>query len=59
MITGSVATNEQYTPNEYNPVNPDTKIYIRADGSIEPSTANITTTETSPTLSRATIMSGL
>jgi len=43
--TSSVVTNEQYTPNEHMPINADTKIYIRADGSIEPSTANITTTD--------------
>ena len=45
VITGSVGTNEHYTPNEYLPVPADTKIYIRADGSIEPSTANITTAD--------------
>jgi parallel beta-helix repeat protein len=45
VITGSVGTNEHHTPNEYNPVPADTKIYIRADGSIEPSTANITTVD--------------
>jgi parallel beta-helix repeat protein len=45
VITSSTATNEQYTPNENLPVGADTKIYIRADGSIEPSTANITTTD--------------
>jgi parallel beta-helix repeat protein len=45
VITSSVATNEQYTPNDYLPVKADTKIYIRADGSIEPSTANIMTTD--------------
>ena len=45
VMTSSTATNEQYTPNENLPVGADTKIYIRADGSIEPSTANITTTD--------------
>jgi len=45
VITGSVATNEHYTPSEYTSVPVDTKIYIRADGSIEPSTANITTAD--------------
>lgn len=45
VITSSVATNEHYTPNGYDPVNPDTKVYIRADGSVEPSTANLTTTD--------------
>jgi parallel beta-helix repeat protein len=45
VITGSVGTNEHYTPNEYLPVPADKKIYIRADGSIEPSTANITTAD--------------
>jgi parallel beta-helix repeat protein len=45
VITSSVATNERYTPNDAQPLNADTKIYIRADGSIEPSTANITTAD--------------
>jgi parallel beta-helix repeat protein len=45
VITSSVATNEHYTPSEYTSVPADTKIYIRADGSIEPSTANITTAD--------------
>jgi parallel beta-helix repeat protein len=45
VITSSVATNEQYTPNNGQPVNVDNKIHIKADGSIEPSTANITTTD--------------
>jgi len=45
VITSSTNRNEQYIPNEHNPVNSDTKIYIRADGTIEPSTANITTAD--------------
>jgi parallel beta-helix repeat protein len=45
VITGSVATNEHYIPDGYNAVAADTKIYIRADGRIEPLTANITTTD--------------
>jgi parallel beta-helix repeat protein len=45
VMTTSVATNEYYTPDEYTSVPADTKIYIRADGSIEPSTANITTAD--------------
>jgi len=45
VMTSSTAANEQYTPNENFPVSADTKIYIRADGSIEPSTANIITTD--------------
>jgi parallel beta-helix repeat protein len=42
VVTGSIATNEQYTPNDLQPVKAD-RIYIKADGSIEPPTANITT----------------
>jgi parallel beta-helix repeat protein len=42
VATGSVATNEQYTPNNLQPVKA-IRIYIKADGSIEPPTANITT----------------
>jgi len=42
VATASVATNEQYTPNDCQPVKAD-RIYIKADGSIEPPTANITT----------------
>jgi parallel beta-helix repeat protein len=45
VITSSTNKNEQYTPNEFNPVSPDTKIYIRPNGRIEPSTANITTAD--------------
>jgi len=42
VATGSVVTNEQYTPNNLQPVKA-VRIYIKADGSIEPPTANITT----------------
>jgi len=44
VITSSVANNEKYIPNEQKSISQDSKIYIRNDGSVEPSTANITTT---------------
>ena len=45
VITSSVATNEAYQLLNDQPVNFDDKIHIRADGSIEPSTANIVTND--------------
>jgi parallel beta-helix repeat protein len=43
--TAASGTNAQYNPNENIPLKADTTIYIRSDGRIEPSTANITTTD--------------
>ncbi len=45
MAASSVATAQMYVPNENMPIDADTTIYIRPDGSIEPSSANITTTD--------------
>ncbi len=42
VMTTSVATHEQYTPNAHSAIPQDTKIYIKPDGSIEPETGNIT-----------------
>jgi len=47
VITGSTANVDQYNQKELNLATPssDPKMYIRADGSIGPSKANITTTD--------------
>jgi parallel beta-helix repeat protein len=45
VMTTSVAAHMQYTPNVTSQVPEDLKIFIRQDGSIYPSTANITTTD--------------
>jgi len=45
VITASTNKNERYTPDEYETINPDTKIYIKSDGSIESTTANISTSD--------------
>ena len=45
VTTSSIATQEEYTPNDARALASDTKIYIKQDGSIEPSTANITSAD--------------
>ena len=46
VIASCLAAHEQYTPNERLPLNvSDFMIYIKADGSIEPSNSNIYTTD--------------
>lgn len=46
VIASSLATHERYLPNEHLPLTAsDSMIYIKADGSIEPPNANITTTD--------------
>jgi parallel beta-helix repeat protein len=45
VMTSSVATHEEYTPNDAHALASDTKIYIKQDGSIEPPTANITSAD--------------